>query len=128
MIKKIILEMDLDAYKKQASIEKKAYEDEEEKFNSDFTKLARSKKINGNPFTYELDSEPGMGYAVKVNKAGTPFEVYFINDFRDGKAKRTIQVSTPVKRGVIEKTVSGKNATADAIWKKLDKFFSTTKW
>ena len=128
MIKKIIQEMDLEVYKKQAEKEKQAYEAEEAKFNADFTKLARSKKINGNPFTYDLDDEIGMGYVVKVNKAGTPFDVYFINDFRNGKAKRTIQVSTPVKRGVIEKTVSGKNATAEAIWKKLDKFFSTTKW
>lgn len=115
----------LEDYKIQAAKEKKFQEADEATFNKDFEKLAKSKKINGNAFTYEKGQ---WGYEIKFEKAGTPFSVEFINNTAGTAVKRVIQISTSAKPGVIEKPTSGRNATAANIYKMLDKFFTTQKW
>jgi len=131
------LDKDLNEYYDGYDADTKYQEDWKNQFFKDWDRLAKTKKLAGYDFTATVkDAEKFNGnYArieIKTNqphKGGTVgFTIEFLDNTRGQKIAKTIQISSDAKRGVIEKKVSGRNATADKIWAKLDKFFTYGKW
>jgi len=110
--------------------DKKFQDDWENAFNKDWERLAKTKKMAGYDFSVKINNYDSLEITtLQPHKNGTvKFSIGFIDDTRGQKVAKVIQISSDAKGGVIEKKVSGRNATADKIWAKLDKFFTYGKW
>ena len=110
--------------------DRKFQDDWENAFNKDWERLAKTKKLAGYDFSVKMNKYDTLVITTaQPHKGGTVgFSIEFIDDTRGQKIAKVIQIASDAKRGVIEKKVSGRNATADKIWAKLDKFFTYGKW
>ena len=114
------------------SSEEAAWQKWIKEFNSDLASASKDKTIAGNKFTVKpdkgFDGDAGLS-SLSFDMGGIKFNVEFIDQTAAGKPAVTIQISSPDKKGVTEKRVSGQNASGAAIVSKLNKFFDTGgKW
>lgn len=109
-------------------------------FNKELEDLTKKKKIAGKEVKYTQEKiSPALLKALpnttphtgelNFSYGGKDWKVEFASwDIYNGKISYEIQIVPNGSRGGIYKKVSGRNATPEAIWKKLDKFFITQKW